>query len=286
MTGTQVAMVGLGRMGRPMARRMGETGFDVVGVDASPEAGERAQTEGIAVANPAALAADPPAVVCSSLPDTAAVEAAVAEIAPDLRPGTVWCDLSTIGIEASRALAAQLAEREIVFLDSPVSGTSIHAEAGTLVAMIGGPESAIETVRPMLSCFASRVERVGDNGAGLELKLITNRLLTTHLAAIAEAILSVELLDLDINQVLDLLRAGAVPRLLDYKAKPLAERNYEPQFTVDLMAKDLRLAAADLAEPPLAAAARRLVETTSKSGHGDDDLVAVIETIEAQFHQA
>lgn len=282
--GSAVAMVGLGRMGLPMAGHVAKAGFAVVGHDVWPEARARAINEGLTVVDSTTeLAAHRPAVVCSSLPDTAEVETAVGDLAPSLEPGAVWADLSTISVAGSRAVAQRLAADGIDFLDAPVSGTSIHAEAGTLVVMAGGPEAAFERARPVLAPFAARVERVGDHGAGLELKLITNRLLTTHLAAIAEAVLSLERTELSMGQALDLLRAGAVPRLLDYKAGPLIERDYRPQFTVDLMRKDLRLAAGDLPEPPLAAAAREIVEAASLAGHGDDDLAAIIEIIEARF---
>lgn len=278
----KVGFLGLGRMGQPMARHVAAAGHDVVGFDVAPAARERASAAGIAVARePADLAHAH--VVCSSLPATAEVEEAylgTSGVAPLLAPGTVCADLSTISIAASRALAARCGELGIAFVDAPVSGTSIHAEAATLVVMAGGSAAAVEAARPAIEPFASRVERVGDNGAGLELKLITNRLLTTHLVAIAEAIVSMERTELPIELCIDLLRSGAVPRLLDYKAGPLVERDFEPQFTVDLMRKDLRLAAAELPEPDLAVAAREVVEATSALGYGHEDLAALIRVVE------
>ncbi|MGI9594604.1 MAG: NAD-binding protein [Acidimicrobiales bacterium] len=135
----------------------------------------------------------------------------------------------------------------------------------------------------MLETFSSRVDRVGDNGAGLELKLVTNRLLTTHLAAIAEAVVTLEHTELSVDQAIELLRSGAVPKLLDYKSAALVERDYTPLFTVDLMAKDLRLAREGLAETPLAAAAHEIVEAATEAGFGHDDLAAIIEIIADRF---
>lgn len=283
----QVAMMGLGRMGLPMARHMAEAGHQVMAFDVVEEARRRAETAGLTVVETAAeLAASSIELVCSSLPATADVDAAYfgeAGIAAALARGTVCADLSTISITGSRDLARRFRDLGLSFLDTPVSGTSIHAEAGSLVIMAGGDHAALERARPALECFASRVDLVGGNGAGLELKLITNRLLTTHLAAIAEAIVSLEHTELSVTQAVELLRAGAVPRLLDYKAGPLADRDYQPQFTVDLMAKDLRLADEDLAPTPLAAAARDIVEAASAGGFGDADLAAIMEIIESRY---
>ncbi len=283
----RVAMIGLGRMGLPMARHMTGAGHRVLAFDVSEQARRRAQDDGLTVVETAAGLVDGGVdLICSSLPGTEHVEAAYFGddgIVAAISSGTVCADLSTISIAASRDLARRCRERDVAFLDAPVSGTSIHAEAGTLVIMAGGDEAALERARPALETFASRLDLVGGNGAGLELKLVTNRLLTTHLAAIGEAIVSLEHTDLDVNQALDLLRAGAVPRLLDYKAGPLAERDYRPQFTVDLMAKDLRLADEDLPRTPLAVAAREIVDAASAAGFGDDDLAAIQEIIESRF---
>ena len=197
-----------------------------------------------------------------------------------LSPGTVCADMSTISIAGSRSISEHCSAAGILFLDAPVSGTSIHAETASLVVMVGGAADAVETARPVLESFAAEVAHVGANGAGLELKLITNRLLTTHLVAIAEAIVSIEKTDLSVSQCIELLRAGAVPRLLDYKANPLAERDFSPMFTVDLMRKDLRLAANELAPVQLAGAAHEIVEAASEFGLGDEDLAAIIMIVE------
>ena len=281
----RIGFIGLGRMGLPMTRHIVGAGHDVIAFDISKQARERAEQSGVEIASSVCDLADAE-IVCSSLPATEHVEAAYfgsGGLVDLLAPGTACIDLSTISITGSRALAARCRERGVEFVDAPVSGTSIHAEAGTLVVMAGGQADVIERARPALEPFASCVEHVGDNGAGLELKLLTNRLLTTHLVAIAEAIVSIEQTDLSVPQCIELLRSGAVPKLLDYKARPLADRDFTPQFTVDLMRKDLRLAAAELAKMPLASAAHEIVEATSSSGLGDDDLAAIITIVEQRL---
>ena len=278
----RVGFVGLGRMGLPMAKHIAAAGHELLVFDVSDPARARAAEAGLSVATELGEFSNVE-VLGTSLPATEHVEDVFfgdGGLASILSAGTVCADMSTISIAGSRSISQRCADREIAFLDAPVSGTSIHAEAASLVVMAGGAADAVETARPVLECFAAEVAHVGDSGAGLELKLITNRLLTTHLAAIAEAVVSIEKTQLDVSQCIELLRAGAVPRLLDYKGVALANRDFTPLFTVDLMRKDLRLAADELAPVPLAAAAHEIVEATSALGMGDDDLAALITIVE------
>lgn len=277
-----VAFVGLGRMGLPMASFVAGAGHEVIAVDVDPQSRQRAAANRLTVTD-ALDSLDGVDVVCTSLPDTPEVEAVYAAaggIFDRARPGTVCVDLSTISVSRSISLADQARATGLQFLDAPVSGTSIHAEAGTLVIMVGGESAALHLARPVLSSFARSIHHIGPNGSGLRLKLIANRLLTTHLAAIAEAVVEMETLGLDVNQGLEILRAGPVPKLLDYKADPLTKRDFTPQFTIDLMRKDLRLA--DEALPParLSDASRKILEETAALGHGDRDLAALIEVVE------
>lgn len=279
-----VGFVGLGRMGLPMASHLVAAGYEVRGVDVADGARDRARAAGVAIGSFADLARCE--VVCSSLPDSPQVVDAYLStggILAQVAAGTVCFDLSTIAVDESRRVAAVAAERGVSFLDCPVSGTSIHAEAGTLAVMVGGDPVALERGRVVLERFSSAVHHVGENGAGLRLKLITNRLLTSHLAAIAEAILNMEDAGLDVEDGLELLRAGAVPRLLDYKAAPLAARDFSPQFTIDLMHKDLKLAADILLPTPMGVLAAELVAETAAAGRGDEDVVALISVLEQRL---
>ena len=281
----RVGFLGLGRMGLPMVSHIRAGGYDVLGYDTDEAAGRRAWESEVSVADTPAAFADRD-IVCSSLPDTAAVEQAYAGpggIFDVMEPGTVCVDLSTISVGGSRAFAEAGRERGIGFIDAPVSGTSTHAAAGTLAVMVGGAAADLERARPVLECFSASVDHVGPNGAGLLLKLATNRLLTVHLAAIAEAVVEMEAAGLDVAQGLDILRRGAVPKLLDYKAAPLADRDFTPLFTVDLMRKDLRLAGEVLPGFRLATLAREILEEAAERGHGADDVAALITSIEAEL---
>jgi 2-hydroxy-3-oxopropionate reductase len=266
-------------MGGPMARHLVEAGHRVIGVDPAASARNRAAGFGVETTDQTTDVASAP-VIMTSLPDTPQVEAVyLGGLLERLAPGSLCLDLSTLDVEASRGIAAAASARGIDFLDCPVSGTSLHAEAGTLAIMVGGNPEALERGRPFLEPFASSIHHLGPNGAGLEMKLITNRLLTAHLVAIAEALLEIEDAGLDVATCLEMLRAGAVPRLLDYKADPMSRRDHSPMFTVDLMSKDLGLAQARRPPGPVTATAVEAMRQAKIQGRGEADIGSVIEVL-------
>jgi len=270
----------LGRMGGAMARRLVEAGYRVVGIDPVASARDRAAGFGVEASDDLAAVAAAE-VILSSLPDTPEVEEVyLGGLLDVMSPGSVCLDLSTLDVEASRRIAVSALARGIDYLDCPVSGTSVHAEAGTLAIMVGGDPAALERGRAYLEPLASSIHYLGPNGSGLEMKLITNRLLTAHLVAIAEAILEIESAGLDTTTCLELLRAGAVPRLLDYKADPMSRRDHSPLFTVDLMSKDLGLAAARRPAGSLTAVAVEVMARAKAEGWGPQDISSVIEVLE------
>lgn len=278
---TEIGFVGLGRMGYEMARHLVGAGFEVLGVDVSDAARVRASSAGIRTTADAGELAGVE-VVLSSLPDTPqALEVYTGErgLFGAIGARALCIDLSTISVDASRSIAERGSAVGIDFLDAPVSGTSIHAAAGSLAIMVGGPAGAVDRARPYLAPFSTNVHHCGPNGSGLEMKLITNRLLTAHLVAIAEAIIEMEDAGLDVSASLELLRAGAVPRLLEYKAGPMAARDYSPLFTVDLMSKDLGLADERRPPGPVTERAVDVMRRARSAGWGPEDIAAVMEIV-------
>jgi 2-hydroxy-3-oxopropionate reductase len=274
-----IGFVGLGRMGGAMAEHLVNAGHRVIGVDPSAEARDRAGATGVETVDDL-RSLDEVRIILSSLPDTPHVEDVyLGGLLQSLEPGALCLDLSTIDVSASQHIAAEARRLDHHFLDCPLSGTSLHAREGSLVVMAGGDAGALERARPLLECFSKAVHHLGDNGAGLEMKLITNRLLTSHLVAIAEAILEMENAGLDTATGLSLLAEGAVPRLLEYKAPSMAHREHSPQFTVDLMDKDLRLAATRSPAGPTGRASAAVVSAAVEEGLGPLDISAVIEVL-------
>ena len=275
-----IGFIGLGRMGGAMAAHLVAARHQVLGLDPSPGARDAARESGVEIVGSVSELRVP--VVMSSLPGDAEVEAVYSEdLFRSLEPGALCLDLSTVDVGLSQRIADAAAGAGHRFLDCPVSGTSVHARAGTLAVMVGGEAAALNEARPYLDTFSTSVHHLGPNGAGLEMKLITNRLLNAHVVAIAEAILEMEKVGLDTTSCIELLRQGAVPRLLDYKAGSMAARDHGPLFTVDLMAKDLGLADARRPAGPVGEAAARILREAQDDGWGVSDIGAVIEVLAA-----
>jgi 3-hydroxyisobutyrate dehydrogenase-like beta-hydroxyacid dehydrogenase len=273
-----IGFLGLGRMGGPMAGHLVAAGHRVLGLDTSSEARAAAVENGIDIVTSVADLHAP--LVMSSLPGDAEVaEVYLGGLFEALPRGALCLDLSTVDVSLSQQIAGVASAAGHRFLDCPVSGTSVHARAGTLAVMVGGEPEAVEEARPYLGAFSTSVHHVGPNGSGLEMKLITNRLLNAHVVAIAEAILEMEMAGLDASSCIELLRQGAVPKLLDYKAGPMADRDHNPLFTVDLMAKDLGLAEARRPAGPVGAAAASILRKARDEGWGSSDIGAVIEVL-------
>ena len=273
-----IGFIGLGRMGGAMAAHLVAAGHQVFGLDPSSGARDAAEERGVEIVGSVSELRVP--VVMSSLPGDAEVEAVYSgDLLRALEPGALCLDLSTVDVSLSQRIAGAAADAGHRFLDCPVSGTSVHARAGTLAVMVGGDPEALEEARPYLEAFSTSVHHLGPNGAGLEMKLITNRLLNAHVVAIAEAILEMEDAGLDTTAGIELLRQGAVPKLLDYKAGPMADRDHSPLFTIDLMAKDLGLAAARRPSGPVGEAAARILLQAQADGWRLSDIGAVIEVL-------
>ncbi|HEX9853999.1 MAG TPA: NAD(P)-dependent oxidoreductase [Acidimicrobiia bacterium] len=275
-----IGFVGLGRMGLPIARNIAAGGHDIRCVDVVGSAVERALASGLdATTDLGALeGAD---VVLTSLPDTPEVAGVFLEpgnLLEAMADGGVAVDLSTISIDGSRAIAEEAAARRRSFLDAPLSGSVPHAESKTLAVMVGGEAGALATVMPVLASMSSSVHHMGGNGAGLVMKLITNRLLAASVAALAEAVVQMEANDIDVDAGLGLLAAGAVPKLIEYKGPALRDREYRAAFTIDLMRKDMGHASGLAGGDRLASVVEQVFDEASRLGHGDGDIAAIIET--------
>ncbi len=282
-----VAFLGLGNMGSGMSENLAKAGFIVRGFDPVPAARERAAAAGLRVFETAAEAASGAEVVCSSVPEAAHArraylgEAGALASAPE---GAVCFDLSTLTVEGSRELAEEARKRGARFLDTPVSGSVPHARAGTLAIMAGGDEAALEAHRDVLEAFSASIHYFGANGAGLQMKLVTNHIFAAHICAIAEALTMGTKGGLDPERMVEFLKASVIPKILEYKASPMIAKDYAPTFTVNLMLKDLRIIAAmadGLDAPiPLGAAARQVYMSAAALGHGEADQNAIIEFFE------
>lgn len=284
---TRVAFIGLGTMGLPMARNLLAAGHELVAVDVDPA---RAALLGAPVAATPADAASASDVALLSLPSPAAVEDVV--LGPSgLRAGAprgfTVADMSTGPPALARTLAAELGRVGIDSLDAPVSGGPRGAEAASLTVMVGGSREAFAARRPLLEALGSLVVHVGPAGAGQAAKLCNNLIAGATMVAIAEACAVAEREGIDPAVLYDLLiRSTGDSRVLRTRfplegvsSEHPASRDYEPLFSLDLMAKDLELAlalaGAHGVETPVATTSRDRYREAQERGAGALDYSAV-----------
>ncbi len=238
----EIAWIGTGIMGAPMARRMLHAGYRVHVYNRSPERARALATESAKVAADAAQAALGAEAVFIMVPDTPNVESVAAQIEPVLQPGQLVIDMSTVAPAAERAIAERFQARGADYLDAPVSGGEPGAIEGTLTIMVGGAEAAFERARPLLEHLGHRVTRMGPSGAGQMTKLANQIAVALTLEGAAEALTFAARGGLDPARVLEAIGAGAAGSWqLSNLGPKILTRDYRPGFLVRLIRKDLRL---------------------------------------------
>ncbi len=286
-----IAFLGLGIMGRPMAAKLVEAGHAVTVWNRTAA---RAGLPGARTAATPAQAAEGADVVWACVNDTAASERVfLAEdgVLAAARPGMVIADSSTISPEASRRIAERLASRGAVFLDCPVTGSKQGAEAGKLIFIVGGPAEAAARLQPLFQTMGQRVFLMGGNGMGLSAKLAMNLNIALIYEGFCEGLVLAEKSGLSAEQMLEIigatmLRSGVV----EYKAPFIRARDYSPNFPLRLMWKDIRLMLEHARSLNLELPALTTVETiyarAMRQGLGDQDYAATLGLMERQARLA
>lgn len=280
-----VGFIGLGLMGRPMALNLLKGGHRLVVHNRSQAAVESVVGAGAARGRDAADVAAQSDVVITMLPDTPDVRQVIAGpggVLSALRPGSVVIDMSTIAPAAAIDMAGQVEAAGSRMLDAPVSGGEIGAVAGTLSIMVGGDAGSLERVRPLLACMGhgDRIIHVGPSGAGQLTKMCNQIVLAATIGGVAEALALARKAHVDPSKVREALLGGfAQSRVLEVHGQRMIEGNYVPGFRAALFDKDLRIAAATLAEhhvpATVASAAQQLVTSMMAAGEGQDDYSAM-----------
>ncbi|OGK85305.1 MAG: hypothetical protein A2X52_05740 [Candidatus Rokubacteria bacterium GWC2_70_16] len=241
----RVGMIGLGRMGGPMAGRLLDAGLPLTLWARRPASLAALAARGAAVADsPAALAAGSDCVL-TCLPRPADVEAVAADVLAGARPGSALVEMSTIDPETSRRVAAAARARGVDYLDAPVSGGPEGAARGTLTIMVGGEARALERCRPVLQALGARIHHMGPAGSGHLAKLCNQVLTGVAYAAVAEAVVLGAKGGLDPARLLEVLSTSSGrSRTLEQAGPAMLARAFDASFTADLAAKDLECALA------------------------------------------
>jgi 3-hydroxyisobutyrate dehydrogenase-like beta-hydroxyacid dehydrogenase len=282
----QIGFVGLGAMGAGIARRVMDAGHPLVAWNRTQGKAQDLLDAGAGWGGTPRETAARSDVLFTMLTDTGAVEAAADGpdgILAGLRPGTVWCDLSTISPEASVALAARVAETGARFLDTPVSGSPATLAAGRMSVMVGGERAAFDHVEPVLHAIGPKVTYIGPAGHAILSKVAINLALVVSVTAFAEAVTLVEKAGVDRAAVVDAaLKSVIASPVLGYRA-PLLVDDTDVFADVELQQKDLVLAQElgrrlGAAVPTCSAASEMLSAARSSDLSDRDFLVSVADT--------
>ncbi len=281
----RVAVVGLGRMGSAMAKRLAEQGFDLVVFNRTRSKAEQvAEATGAEVADDAAAAAAAAEVVVSSLADDAALLELYRQdqgLLAGLGPGKIVVETSTVDPDTVRSLEREVSAKGAVLLDAPVSGSVPAVESGTLTFMVGGDPDALEKVRPVLEALGSKIFHLGPVGAGATVKLAVNSIVHAINVALSEALVLAERAGVERSRAYDVFASSAAAAPFVHYKRAAFERPEEAgvAFSLDLVAKDLDLilGLAGKVGAPMAQAeiTRRVTARAIEAGYGNADMSAV-----------
>lgn len=285
---TRVGFIGLGIMGKPMARHLLEAGHVLTVHNRSRAAVEELVAQGAAEANSPAEVARASEVVFTCLPNSPDVELVALGpqgIVDGLQPGAIYVDMSTISPVVTKRVAAAIAARGATMLDAPVSGGQIGAENATLSIMVGGEEAAFQKVLPLLQAMGRNIVYIGASGAGQVAKAANQIVVGLTHEAIAEALVLAAKAGVDPARVVQAISGGAARCwALENRAPRVIRRDFEPGFYAAYHLKDLGIAldaAADVgAVLPVTAVVRELYRSLVSNGEGRLDHSAIIRVIE------
>ena len=281
----KIGFIGLGIMGSRMAANLQKQGHSLVVFNRTRGKAER-------LLGPCGKFADSPAelagqvdVLFTMLAHPDAVEQAALGVDGFLNllpPSALWVDCSSVNPSFSKKMAAAAARREIHFVDAPVTGSAPVAAEAKLTFWVGARTADLEKVRPLLLCMGSRIVHTGGNGTGTSMKMVINLLLGNAMAAFAEAMALGEGLGLSSKLLFDsLLPTPAVAPFLAAKRARIENGNYEAEFPLRWMQKDMHLATVSAYEAgvamPLTNIAKEIYRLAMRDGHAAEDFSAIYE---------
>jgi 3-hydroxyisobutyrate dehydrogenase-like beta-hydroxyacid dehydrogenase len=275
-------------MGRPMGLNLLKAGYSLSVWNRTASRAESLVAAGAKLANSPEEVASSSDALITIVSDPPALEGVLwggsgqgAGALRSLRPGSIYIDSSTVSPALARKIAAASTERQVAFLDAPVTGGTWGAEKGELVFMVGGDAQVLKDAEPLLSVMGKRWFHLGPNGAGQTIKLAMNLILALQVDALAEALALVTAAGFEGEKLVEVLQSSmARAAVLDVKAPLLLKGEYPPSFPLRLMHKDMGLAL-DLAKEagvalPAASAAYATYSAVKATAKQDLDYAAVM----------
>ena len=270
-------------MGTGMAGQLLNHGYPVTVYNRSLDKTEALARIGARVASSPRLAVADCSVVISMLSDDSASRGVW--MGPDgvmsgVREGTTLIESSTVSPKWIEELSAAAQAHQCLFLDAPVSGSKPQANAGELIFFVGGPADLLESVRPVLQSMSKQIVHLGPIGSGAKMKLINNFMSAVQAVALAEAIVTIEKLGLDRDAAVGILTSGAPGSpFVKTSAARMLTKNFEPNFMLKWMAKDMRYANEQAGGMDICEAVIRTLQRAVEAGYGDRDFSAMIESV-------
>jgi 3-hydroxyisobutyrate dehydrogenase-like beta-hydroxyacid dehydrogenase len=284
----RIGIVGVGLLGTAVATRLLEARFEVVGYDVRPQQVKALATRGLQLAGDLGEAVAGADLVFTILPSLDAVDAVVrgpGGLLEKLPATATIAQMSTISPPLTRALGAAATKRGVGFLDTPMSGTSAMVARGDCTIFVGGDRARADACRPVFDAIARKTLYVGETGLATLAKLATNLLVGLNTAAVAEALVLGAKGGLEPAVLLDILKQSAAgSRMLDVRGPLMVKHEFEAQMKTELFLKDFKLMLEEgmrVGAPlPLTSLTQQLTMATVAAGRGDEDIAAIITTLE------
>ena len=283
-----VGFIGLGIMGKPMAKNLIEAGHELVVFNRTQSKAEELAGDGATVAGSPREVAERSDVIITMLPDSPQVEEVLVGengVLEGIKEGALVVDTSTISPVVTEELAAKVKEKGASMLDAPVSGGDVGAIEGTLSIMVGGSEEDFERARPLFEAMGKTVTHVGETGAGQVVKAANQIVVALTIEAVSEALVLGSKGGVAPEKILDVLGGGlAGNRVMEVKREKMLTHSFDPGFRIELHHKDLGIALAAGREYgvtlPVTAVVDQMLQDLKMRGRGDRDHSALLTLIE------
>jgi 2-hydroxy-3-oxopropionate reductase len=285
----KIGFIGLGIMGRPMAKNLMKAGYELVLHNRSPEKAEELAEEGNATAAGSPMeVAEVCDIVITMLPDSPDVEAVVAGeggVLEGIRDGALLVDMSTISPVVTEELSERVREKGASMLDAPVSGGDVGAIEGALSIMVGGSEEDFERARPLFDVMGKVATHVGPTGSGQVVKACNQIVVALTIEAVSEALVLGSKGGVAPEKLVEALSGGlAGSAVMEAKKEKFFSHDFEPGFRIELHHKDLGIALAAGREYgvvlPVTAIVDQMLEASKAKGRGDRDHSALLTLLE------
>ena len=283
-----VGFIGLGIMGKPMAKNLIEAGHELVVFNRTQSKAEELAGDGATVAGSPREVAERSDVIITMLPDSPQVEEVLVGengVLEGIKEGALVVDTSTISSVVTEELAAKVKEKGASMLDAPVSGGDVGAIEGTLSIMVGGSEEDFERARPLFEAMGKTVTHVGETGAGQVVKAANQIVVALTIEAVSEALVLGSKGGVAPEKILDVLGGGlAGNKVMEVKREKMLTHSFDPGFRIELHHKDLGIALAAGREYgvtlPVTAVVDQMLQELKMKGRGDRDHSALLTLIE------